>query len=154
MRDLVVYFLQLVLRVSLELPPNTINEWLGFPQVLLQESLELCPGNRGKFLTSIAIFVLCPVHTNIPTKKGSCKGGPIEPSSPDGLEIIFASLTEVIAIYMGLTIIYLRYLSLKSSFALRLFRSLVRLQVGLHEIFEQFIGSDKNGSRSGTRSGN
>ena len=69
--------------------------------------------------------------------------------------MIFALLTEVIAVHVRLTIVHLWYLSLKGLFALlrRLSRSLVRLQVGLHEFFEQFLGSDRSGSRSGNRSG-
>ena len=67
--------------------------------------------------------------------------------------MIFALLTEVIAVHMGLIIINLWNLSLKVSFALQLSRSLVRLQVGLHKFFEQFLGSDRSGSRSGNRSG-
>ena len=94
------------------------------------------------------------MHTNVPTEKGSYKGSPIELGSPDGLKIIFAQLTEVIAVHMGLTIIYFCYFSLKDLFALRLFKSLVRLQVGLHKLFEQFIESDRSESRSGNRSRN
>ena len=48
---------------------------------------------------------------------------------------------------MGLTIIYFWYFSLKNLFALRrkLFKSLVRLQLGLYEFFEQFIRSGRSG---------
>ena len=68
--------------------------------------------------------------------------------------MIFALLTEVIAVHVQLIIVYLWYLSLKGLLMLywRLFRFLIRLQVGLHEFFEQFIGREK--SRSGNRSGN
>ena len=68
--------------------------------------------------------------------------------------MIFTLLTEVIVVYMRLTIIYLWYLSLKVLFTLRLSKSSVRLQVGFHKFFEQFLGSDRSGSRSGNRSGN
>ena len=87
-------------------------------------------------------------------EKESCKESLIEPGSSDGLEKIFALLTEVIAVHMGLTIIYLWYLSLKVLFALRLSKSLVRLQIGLHEFLEQFLKSDRSESRSGNRSEN
>ena len=53
------------------------------------------------------MFELCLAYTNIPTEKESCKVSPIEPDSPDSLKMIFAPLTEVIAVHMGLTIIYL-----------------------------------------------
>ena len=70
--------------------------------------------------------------------------------------MILALLTEVIAVHMWLTIIYLYYFSFKGLFALRrrLSRFLVCLQVGFYKFFEQFIGSNRSGSRSRSRSGN
>ena len=64
--------------------------------------------------------------------------------------MIFALLAEVVAVYVRFTIVYIRHISLKRSFALfwRLARSLVRLQVSLHELFEQFIVRGRSGSWS------
>ena len=64
--------------------------------------------------------------------------------------MIFALLAEVVAVHVRFTIVYIRHLSLKGSFALlwRLAKSLVGLQVSLHESFEQFIGRGRSGSRS------
>ena len=47
--------------------------------------------------------------------------------------MIFTLLAEVVAVYVQFTIVYIRHLGLKGSFALfwRLTRSLVRLQVSL-----------------------
>ena len=152
----IVYFLQLVLRVPFELFPDTINKWLGFSQVLLQKGLELCPGNGDQLLTLVATLVLRLVHTNVLAEEKSCKGSPVGPSGPSGLKMVFALLTEVITVYIQVIIIHLRYFSLERSLALcwRLSRSLVWLQVGLYEFFEQFIGRGRSGSRSGNQSGN
>ena len=152
----VIYFLQLVLRVSLELSPDAINKWLRFLQILPQEGLELCPGNGDWFLTSVAMFELCPAHTKILTEKKSCKRSPVGPGGPGSLKVIFALLTEGIAVHMRLIIIYLWYFSLKGLFALcwQLSRSLVQLQVSFYEFFEQFIGRDRSGKRNRNRSGN
>ena len=100
------------------------------------------------------MLVLCPVHTNIFAEEKSCKESPVGPSGPSSFKIIFTLLTEVIAVHVQFTIIYLWYLSLKGSLALcwRLFRSLVWLQVGFYELFEQFIG--KGQSQSGNQSEN
>ena len=70
--------------------------------------------------------------------------------------MVFALLTKVIAVLMRLTIIHLRYLSRERFLALRLrlSRSLVWLQVGLHKFFEQFIGRGQSASRSESQSGN
>ena len=64
--------------------------------------------------------------------------------------MIFALLAKVVAVHVQFTIRYIRHHSLKKSFALfwRLARSLVGLQVSLHESFEQFIGRGRSGSRS------
>ena len=95
-------------------------------------------------------FELRPSYANIPTKKKSCKKGSVGPDSPRGLKMIFTLLAEVVAVHMRFTIIYIRHLSFKGLFALlwRLARHLVRLQVSLHESFEQFIGRGRSGSRS------
>ena len=88
------------------------------------------------------------VYTNIFTKKSSYKESLVGPISPNGLKIIFTLLTKVIVVYVLITIIHLQYFSLIGLLALwrRLFMSLVWLQVGLHELFEQFI--DNNRSKS------
>ena len=104
----------------------------------------------------MATFVLRPAHINVSAEEKSCKRSLVGLGGSSGLKIVFALLTEVIAVHMQLTIIHLRYLSLERSLALRWRRSrpLVRLQVGLYEFFEQFIGRGRSGSRSGNQSGN
>ena len=56
--------------------------------------------------------------------------------------MIFTPLAKVVGVHVQFTIVYIRHLSFKGSFALisRLARSLVGLQVSLHESFEQFTG--------------
>ena len=90
----------------------------------------------------MATLVLRPVHDNVSAEEKSCKGSPFGPSGPSSLKIIFALLTEVIAVYVQITIVHLWYLSLKKLLTLhwKLSRFLVQLQVGPHELFEQFIG--------------
>ena len=102
------------------------------------------------------MLLLRPAHTNGPAEEKSCKKSLVDPIVPSGLKMVFALLTEVIAVHMWLIIIHLWYLSLESPLALRwsLFRSLGRFLVGLHEFFEQFIGRGRSGNRSGNQSGN
>ena len=152
----VVYFLEMILRLPFELFLDAINEGLGFSQVFLQEGLELCPGNRDYLLTLLPTLVLRPAHTNIPAEEKNCKESPVGSSGLSVLKMVFALLTEMIAVYMRLTIIHLRYFSLERSLALRwrLFKSLIRLYVGLYEFFEQFISGGQSGSWSGNESGN
>ena len=104
----------------------------------------------------MATLVLRPVHTNVPVEESSYKGSPVGPRGPSSLKMVFALLTEVIAVHMRLIIIYLRYLSLERSLTLcwKLSRPLVQLQVGLYEFFEQFIGRGRSRSQSGNQSGN
>ena len=81
---------------------------------------------------------LCPSYADVPTKKESCKKGLVGLGGPRSLKTIFALLAEVVVVYVRFTIVYIRHLSLKRLFALlwRLARSLVGLQVSLHELFE------------------
>ena len=65
------------------------------------------------------MFVLRPAHTNIFAKERSYKRSPVGSGGFSNLKMIFALLTEMIAIYMQLTIIHLRYLSLKKLLELR-----------------------------------
>ena len=149
MRIPVIYFLQLVLRVFFVFFSDAIDEWLGFSQVFSWEGFDPCPGYRGYFLTSMT-FELYLSYVNISKKKKSCKWGLIGPNSPRSLKIIFTLLAEVIAVHVQFTKIYIWHLSFKMLFVLlwRLARSLVGLQVSLHELFEQFIGRGRSGSRS------
>ena len=64
-------------------------------------------------------LVLRLAHTNILAEEKSCKGSPVDPSGPSGLKMVFALLTEVIVVYMQLTIIHLQYLSIERLLALR-----------------------------------
>ena len=52
------------------------------------------------------MFELCLAYTKVLTEKWSYKGSPVDPGGLHGLEMIFALLTEVIAVHMQLTIIY------------------------------------------------
>ena len=152
----VIYFLQLVLRVSFEFSPNAINKWLKFFQVFLQESFELCLGYGSLFPTSMTALVLSLLHANASTKKKSCKKSPVGPGGPSGLKIIFALLTKVVVVYVWLSKVYIQHLSLKRLLTLcwRLSRSLVWLQISLHKLSKQFIGKKPSKSRRRNRSGN
>ena len=57
---------------------------------------------------------------------------------------------------MQFTIIHLQYFSFNSLLGLRqrLFRSLVRLQIDFHELFEQFISRNQSKSQSKNQSKN
>ena len=106
----------------------------------------------------MATFVPRLAHTNIPWKEKSCKESLIGTDGPDGLEIIFALLTEVVAIHVRFFIVHIWYFSLEGSLALRWrpTRSWVQLQVGPHELFEQFIrrGRSQSGNWSENQRGN
>ena len=55
----------------------------------------------------MATLALRPMHTNVSAEEKSCKRRPIGPSGPSSLTMIFVLLTEVIAIYLRLTIVRL-----------------------------------------------
>ena len=133
---------------------------LSFFQMLSTNNLDFPKFFRRKALNSIQVMGVSSssqwqhLYTNVHTEKRSCKGNRVSPGGPNGFKIIFALLIEVIAVYIQLIIIYLRYFSLKGSLALRqwLSRSLVCLQVGLHKLLELIIGSRQSKSWSGNRS--
>ena len=99
----------------------------------------------------MATFVLRPLHTHVSAEKKSCKESPVGFSNPRSLKMVFALLTKLITVHMQLTIVHFWDLSLNGLFTLRrrLTRSLVRLQIGSHKLFEQFIGGRR--SRSGNK---
>ena len=103
----------------------------------------------GYFFTSTTLKLRLS-YTDIFTKEKSCKESLVGSGSPKNLKMIFILLAEVVAVHVQFTIIYIRYLSFKGSFALfwRLTRSLVGLQVSLHKSFEQFIGRRRSGNQS------
>ena len=108
----------------------------------------------GSFFILIMTLELYPVRTNIFTKKRSYKKSLVGPNNPSSLKIIFVLLAKVVVVYIQITIIHIQHFSPKKWLALcqRLSKSLVWLQVGLHELFGQFIDSIRSKSQSGTQS--
>lgn len=82
------------------------------------EELKLGLTYKSYFLTSITMFVLCPIDINVFVKKKSCQSDLIGFGGPSSLKIIFALPTKMVVIHMHFIIIYIWNLSFKKLFAL------------------------------------
>ena len=104
-------FFQLVLEVLPKLTPNTINEGLGTPEILLEESLELWP--RDKSGAFVAAFVLSPSKADGTTEEDGGKEGTIYLCGARDFEIILTLQTKIVAIHVGFFGVGFRGLSLE-----------------------------------------
>ena len=100
-------FLQLVLGVSLDLPLVGIHKGLGVTQAPTKECLEFVPGNRNKSVGVMSPLVLLPAEANPVPKKRRSKKDPGRPRSSSGSGIVLTLLTEVVAVHVGLSVIYI-----------------------------------------------
>ena len=105
-------FLQLVLGVSLDLPPVGIHKGLGVIQAPAEERLEFVPGDRDRGVGVMSPLVLLPSEANPVPEERRSKGDLGRPRSSSSSEIVLTLLTKVVAIHMGLSAIYVRGMGL------------------------------------------
>ena len=105
---LVEDFLQLVLGVSLDLPPVGIHKGLGVIQAPVEERLEFVPGNRDRGDGVMSPLVLLPAETNSVLEERCGKEDPGRPRSSSASKIVLTLLTKVIAVHVGLSAVYVR----------------------------------------------
>ena len=101
-------FLQLVLGVSLDLPPVGIHKGLGVTQAPAEEGFELVPRDRDRAVSVSLPLVLLPAKADPVSEEGRGKGNSGRPRSSSGSKVVLTLLTEVVAVYVGLSAIYIR----------------------------------------------
>ena len=90
----VLGFFQLVLGVPPKLTPDTVNEGLETPEILLKEGYKLWPrdGSDAFVAALVAALVLSPFKADGTTEKGGGKKSTIHPCGAKSFEIILTLL--------------------------------------------------------------
>ena len=101
-------FLKLILGVSLDLTPVGIHKGLGVTQAPAEERLELILGDRDRGIGVMPPLVLLPAEANSVPEEGRGKGNPGRPCSSGGSKVVLILLTEVVAVNVGLSVVYVR----------------------------------------------
>ena len=96
-------FLLLVLEVPLELSSVGVHKGLGVTQPSSKECLELVPRNRDRDFGVMLPLVLLPAEANPVPEEGRGKGNPGRSRGSSNSKIVFTLLTEVVAVYVGLS---------------------------------------------------
>lgn len=110
LKNLILDFFQLVLRISLKLSLDTINKELKVAQVFSKEYFEYVLQDESFAL--ITIFILSPIKINITAEKKSSKKAIITFYYFGSIKIIFTILIKIMIIYILAIIIEIK----KSSF--------------------------------------
>ena len=97
-----------MLGVPLDLSSVGIHKGLGVAQAPTEESLELVPRDRDRGFYVMSPLVLLPAEADPVPEKGRSKGNSGRPRGSGGSKIVLTLLTEVIAIYVGLSAVYVR----------------------------------------------
>ena len=105
---LVESFLLLVLGVPLELSLVGVHIDLWVIQASSEECLELVLRDRDRGVCIMSPLVLPPTEAHLVPEEGRGKGNPGRPRSSSGSKIVVTLLIEVIAVYVGLSAIYVR----------------------------------------------
>ena len=108
MGRLVKEFLQLVLRVSLDLLPVGIYKDFEVTQAPAEERLELVPGDLDRGVGVMSPLVLLPAEANLIPEERCGKGDPSRPCSSRGSKIVLTLLAEVVEVHVGLSAVYVR----------------------------------------------
>ena len=100
---LVEDFLLLVLGVPLELSPVGVHKGLGVTQALSEECFELVPCDRDRGFGVMFWLVLQPAEADPIPQERRGKGNPGRSCGSSGSKIVLTLLTEVVAVYVGLS---------------------------------------------------
>ena len=121
-----------MLGVPLDLSPVGVHISLGVTQAPIKERLKLIPCDRERSVSVISPLVLLSTDTDPVLEERRDKKNLSRPHSSSGSKVVFTLLTEVVAVHVGLSTIYV-------------------WGTGL-QLFASCLGNDA--SRSGSKSGN
>ena len=79
----------------------------------MEERLELISRNRDKAVCVLLLLVLLPAETDPVLEKGCGKKNLGRPHSSNDSKVVFTLQTEIVAVYVGLSVIYIWETGLK-----------------------------------------
>ena len=110
-----MYFLLLVFRVSLNLGLDVSYKRGGFSKTLLEKSLEFIPSEKSGLVALNLGLMLLLAKINPVSEERSRKENTLGSRSTGRVEIVLALLTEIIALYMQVSIIQVGITGLEGS---------------------------------------
>ena len=102
-----------MLGVLLDLSLIGIHKGLEVTQTSTEERLELVPRNWDKGLCFMSPLVLLPGKADPVPEEGRGKKNSGRPRDSGGSKVVLTLLTKVVAVYVGLSAIYVRRRSLQ-----------------------------------------
>ena len=110
-----MYFLLLVLQISLNLNPDIGHEQSRFFKTLIEKSLKFVSNKANGLVAPNLGLMLLPVEVNPILEKQGCKGYALGARGTGNIKIIIVLLTEIVVLYIGATIIQAGVLSFEGS---------------------------------------
>lgn len=105
MGDLILYFFLLVLGILLSLNLDTCHKQGKFSETLLKKSLKFVINTMDSTIVFNLGLVLLPAEVNSSPEKQGCKRDAFVDYGNSRIEMIFALLTKVIALYIQVFIV-------------------------------------------------
>lgn len=105
MESLILNFLLLVLRISLDFNPNTSYKGAGFFEFLLEKDLEFVLNKRNNIIVFNLDLILLPTKSHPILEKRVCKKKILGACDIGYVEMIFVLLTKVVILHMRATIV-------------------------------------------------
>lgn len=93
--------------ISFDFSPIAVHKSPRIPQAFAEKRFELIPRNQESAVCVLLPLVLLPTEADLVTKERRSKGKLVNTLNPSGSKVIFTLLTEVVAFYMGPTVIYI-----------------------------------------------
>ena len=132
-----------MLEVPLNLSPLSIHKGLGVTQAMMEECFKLIPRNWDKVICVSLLLVLLPAKTDLISEEIHGKSNLGRPRSSSDSKIVLTLLTEFVAVYIGLFVVYVQ----RTGF------QLISSRLGDDVSWDGNRSGSGSGSRSGSGSG-
>lgn len=129
----VLYFLLLILQISLDFSQNAGYKQRGFSNTLLEKSFEFVPNREDSIVAFHLSFVLLLVEVDSITGEQSRKRDAFGARGTGRIKMVFTVLTEVVTLHVQVPIVEIRVFGLE--------RAIARCKVCLQLIM--FLALDK-----------
>lgn len=114
MKSLILTLILLVLRIPLDFSPNVGHKSSRFFKTLPKKGFEFVPSRKNNIVAFKLDFMLLPAKINPISEKQGHKRNMLRDCGTSGTEIVFTLLTEVIVLYIRVTMVLVTVLGFKS----------------------------------------